>query len=77
MEVSYFAALKTYFLLVTLLAFFLRKAILALSSGVLVLVFLHLASYNSVSIPILIVALPLYISCRGLECSLLLFVSFL
>ena len=45
-----FAILKTCFVIVTLLAFFLRKTILALLLGVLVLIFMHLAYYNSVAI---------------------------
>ena len=74
-EVSCFAALETCLLFVTLLAFFLRKAVLAPSLGVLVLVLLHLASHDGVSISVFVVALLLHIGRRGLE-RLFLFISF-
>ena len=72
---SYFAILETCLFLKTFLAFFLRKAVLAPSLGILVLVFLHLASHDGVPIPILVVALLLCIGHRRLE-RLFLFVLF-
>ena len=60
-KVSLFAILETYFVVVTPLAFFLRKTILALSLGVLALVFLHLAYYNSVAILIFTMTLLPYV----------------
>jgi hypothetical protein len=58
--VSNFAVLKTCFVVIALLAFFLRETLLSLSSVFLVLRFvLYLASYNSVAISIKSSTLPL------------------
>ena len=52
-EVSNLAALETCFVIITLLAFFLRETILSLFLGLLVLRFvLYFASYNSVAISV-------------------------
>jgi hypothetical protein len=51
--VSNFATLETCFVVITLLAFFLRETILSLSLVFLILRFvLYLASYNSVAISV-------------------------
>ena len=60
---SLFAALETCFIVVTLLAFFLRKAILAISLGVSVPIFLHLACHDGVAILVFTVTL---LPCVGL-----------
>ena len=69
---SNLAALETCFIVITLLAFFLRETILSLSLGFLVLRFvLYFASYNSVSILVKPAALPFYVSYVRLEVLLL------
>lgn len=76
-EMSNFAALETCFIVITLLAFFLRKTILSLFLGFLVLRFvLYLAGYNSVAISIKSSTLPLSVRHIRLEVFLLV-VSFL
>jgi hypothetical protein len=76
-KVSNFATLETYFIIITLLAFFLRETILSLSLGFLILRFvLYLASYNSVAISIKSSTLPLSVRHIRLEVFLLI-ISFL
>ena len=62
-KVSNLATLETCFIIVTLLAFFLRETVLSLSLGLPVFRFvLYLAGYNSVSILIKPAALPFHVS---------------
>ena len=71
-EVSNFATLETYFVIITLLAFFLRETVLSLSLGLLVFRFvLYLASYNSVAISVKSSTLPLSVRHVRLEIFLL------
>jgi hypothetical protein len=76
-KMSNFATLETCFVIITLLAFFLRETILSLSLGFLVLKFvLYLASYNGVAISVESSTLPLSVRHIRLEVFLLV-VSFL
>jgi hypothetical protein len=71
-KVSNFATLEICFVVVTLLAFFLRETVLFLSLGLLVFRFvLYLTGYNSVAIPIESSALPFCIRQVGSEIFLL------
>ena len=61
-EVSNFAATQTCFVIVTLLAFFLRKTVLSLSFGLLVLgLVLYPAGYDNVSILVVSATLLLHV----------------
>ena len=69
---SNLAALETCFVVITLLAFFLRETILSLSLGFLVLRFvLYFAGYNSISILVKPAALPFHVGHVRLEVLLL------
>jgi hypothetical protein len=75
--VSNFTTSETCFIVIALLAFFLRETILSLSLGFLVLRFvLYLAGYNSVAISIKSSTLPLSVRHIRLEVFLLI-ISFL
>ena len=72
-EVSNFAATEICFVIVTLLAFFLRKSVMSLSLGLSVFsLLLYLASYNSIAVLVISAALFPCVSQRWLELSLLL-----
>ena len=69
---SNFAILEICFVIIALLAFFLRETVLSLSLSFLVFSFiLYLASYNSVSILVKPAALSFYVSYVKLEVLLL------
>ena len=71
-EVSNLAALETCFVVITLLAFFLRETILSLSSGFLVLRFvLYFAGHDGISILVKPAALPFHVGHVGSEVLLL------